>query len=467
LARLFISYRRQDSDWPAGRIYDRLTDHFGRDQVFMDVDDIPYGVDFRDWLDRQIRSCDLVLAVIGQDWLDVRDAQQRRRLDNPNDFVRTEIELALEGGIPLIPVLLGGTPMPRAEELPASLRRLPRLHAATLSAPGPEFRSQLDRLIRGIEKQLGSAPSTLIQAPAPAVIPNPVPNQAPPQARPPQPPAAPPTQALLVQLADPATRPERRLAIGDGLAELGDPRPGVGLVNGLPDIDWVEIPAGDFLYGEDKETRHSDGFRIARYPITHAQFQAFLDDPKGYTQDGWWAGLTDPKRDPQPARWPIANHPRETVTWHEAMAFCAWLSDRLGLPIRLPTEWEWERAARGPDGREYPWGDGYRAGFANIDETVGEAGPTYLHQTTAVGLYPLGASPEGVMDLAGNVWEWCLNEYGKPGRRQPGGTGSRVVRGGSWINSRHYARASYRYDNDPHTRDVNLGFRVLCGPPIH
>ncbi|MEJ2389456.1 MAG: SUMF1/EgtB/PvdO family nonheme iron enzyme, partial [Chromatiaceae bacterium] len=142
--------------------------------------------------------------------------------------------------------------------------------------------------------------------------------------------------------------PEARAAVGRALGRLGlDDRKGVGLTpDGLPDIDWVEIPGGEFVY-QDGERRTCEAFRIGRYPITHAQFQAFLDAQDGYSNDRWWAGFEDPDRTPEEASWPIANHPRETVGWFEATAFCAWLSHRLGLHIRLPTEWEWERAARG------------------------------------------------------------------------------------------------------------------------
>jgi hypothetical protein len=251
--------------------------------------------------------------------------------------------------------------------------------------------------------------------------------------------------AWLPRLTDLAGEPDPqgRAAIGRALGRLGlDDREGVGVIDQVPDIDWVEIPAGGFLYGEARERRHTDGFRIARYPVTYAQFQAFLDAPDGYADDRWWQGLTSPEREPAAPRWAIANHPRETVSWHEAMAFCAWLSHRRGLAVRLPTEAEWERAARGTDGREFPWGDGYRVGHANIDETWehDKVGPNYLEQTSAVGIYPQGASPEGVLDLAGNVWEWCLNEYEKPERTKPGGTGSRAWRGGSWFGVRRRAR---------------------------
>lgn len=261
--------------------------------------------------------------------------------------------------------------------------------------------------------------------------------------------------------------PEARAAIAHALVRLGlDDRKGVGLSpDGLPDIDWVEIPGGEFIY-QDGERRTCESFRIARYPVTHAQFQAFLDAGDGYSSNRWWAGLDAPDRNPRPAGWPIANHPRENLSWHEAMAFCAWLSHRLGLEIRLPTECEWERAARGTDGRPYPWGDEYRSGFANIDETWNNVGPHHLSQTSAVGLYPQGVSPEGLMDLSGNLWEWCLNEYHDPERLGPEGTKSRVVRGGSWLYGRDYARAACRSRYHPVSRLAYVGFRVLLSSPI-
>jgi hypothetical protein len=151
LSRIFICYRREDSGPAAGRIYDRLEGHFERGQVFMDVDDIPLGVDFRDWLDRQIRQCDLVLVVIGRHWLTAEDASGRRRLDAPRDFVRTEIEIALKRDIPLIPVLLDDAEMPDEAALPASIAPLAYRNAATVHAAGRYFRGHMDHLIRGIE----------------------------------------------------------------------------------------------------------------------------------------------------------------------------------------------------------------------------------------------------------------------------------------------------------------------------
>ena len=239
-------------------------------------------------------------------------------------------------------------------------------------------------------------------------------------------------------------QPEGRAAIGRALGRLGlDTRKGVGLTaDGVPDIDWVEIPEGEFIYQEG-ERRQIDRFYIARYPVTNAQYAAF---PGDRTAEG-----------PQ---WSESNHPRETVSWHEATAFCAWLGKQLGCEARLPTEEEWERAARSTDGRMYPWGGGkYLTGYANIDETYQNVGPHYLGRTSAVGIYPQGASAEGVMDLSGNVWEWCQDKYDEDGE-------SRVLRGGSWNYDQENARAVCRYHYHPGNRDYVTGFRVVCSSPI-
>ncbi len=111
-------------------------------------------------------------------------------------------------------------------------------------------------------------------------------------------------------------------------------------------------------------------FYLARYPVTNAQFQCFIDDPEGYANPRWWAELDAKPGTPAMPRWDEPNHPRETVSWFEAMAFCAWLSERLGYAIQLPTEWQWQQAAcSGQAGFNYPWGPDYQTGYANINET--------------------------------------------------------------------------------------------------
>ncbi|MCL5999845.1 MAG: formylglycine-generating enzyme family protein, partial [Chloroflexi bacterium] len=118
-------------------------------------------------------------------------------------------------------------------------------------------------------------------------------------------------------------------------------------------------------------------------------------------------------------------------------------------------------AARGRDGRAYPWGKEYRTGYANIDETDGNVGPNYLQTTSVVGMYPQGQSPYGVLDMSGNVWEWCANEYQTPANVGLSGTANRVLRGGSWILSQDLACCSSRFWNPPGARPYYIGFRVV------
>jgi TIR domain len=144
LGGVFISYRREDSGGYAGRIYDRLTSRLGRENVFFDVDAIPPGRDFVDVLSDRVGKCDALLAVIGKSWVSSADGQNRRRLDDPNDFVRIEIEAALQRNVPVIPVLVDGAPMPQPADLPESLKKLTRRQAIEISLT--RFDSDAERL---------------------------------------------------------------------------------------------------------------------------------------------------------------------------------------------------------------------------------------------------------------------------------------------------------------------------------
>jgi formylglycine-generating enzyme required for sulfatase activity len=146
------------------------------------------------------------------------------------------------------------------------------------------------------------------------------------------------------------------------------------------------------------------------------------------------------------------------------MAFCDWLTERMappdGLVVRLPAEWEWQQAAcSGHADWTYAWGPEWAEERANTLESG-------LGRTVAVGLYPAGRSEQGVEDLAGNAWDWCLNEHDRPERTAPGGSESRVVRGGSWDGSQDDARAAYRSNGAPDCRGAGVGFRVLLSSPI-
>jgi hypothetical protein len=153
MSRIFISYRRTDSADVTGRIFDHLTLHFARDDLFKDVDSIPLGTDFRKSISDAVQSCDVVLAVIGRNWLHSKDRQGNLRLSNPDDFVRIELEAGLERNIPVIPVLVSGADIPEMEELPISLRPL-MYRNAILLRPDPDFSGDMQRLIRALTQIL-------------------------------------------------------------------------------------------------------------------------------------------------------------------------------------------------------------------------------------------------------------------------------------------------------------------------
>jgi len=194
--------------------------------------------------------------------------------------------------------------------------------------------------------------------------------------------------------------------------------------------------------------------------VTHRQWQAFIDDG-GYADGRWWTPLNRPE--PVTPAWNEPTAPRERVNWFEALAYCRWLSHRLEREITLPTEQQWERAARGIEGREWPWNGDWDAEKANAERRIG--------RTSLVGLFPHGATPPeregemGILDLAGNVWEWCLNEYDDPLRTGTDGLANRALRGGSWYDASRDGRASFRFSTTPTMQAGELGLRLLARCP--
>jgi len=153
LGHIFISYRRSDSADNAGRIYDRLVEEFGPDPIFKDVDSIPLGTDFKDYLNQKVSECNVLLAIIGDRWVDASDATGKKRLEDPDDFVRVEIESALEKGVPVIPLLVRGAQMPVEENLPLSLRKLVYRNGLQIR-PDPDFHHDMDRLVSALDKYI-------------------------------------------------------------------------------------------------------------------------------------------------------------------------------------------------------------------------------------------------------------------------------------------------------------------------
>ena len=282
---------------------------------------------------------------------------------------------------------------------------------------------------------------------------------------------------------------QQRAEAGNTLAHLGDPRPGVSVdpQTGLPDILWCEVPAGPFIMGSDKKRdpqayddelpQHEvtlSAYSIGKYPITNAQFAAFVEaegyrESRYWTEAGWqWKGdRAGP--DTRGGVFDLPNHPVVMVTWHEAVAFCRWLTERLledgqlgpDQEVTLPTEAQWEKASRGTDGRIYPWGNETDPDKANYSETG-------IGTTSAVGCFPAGASPFGALDMSGNVWEWCQTKwrgnYEEPPDESLEGTDSRVVRGGAFDHYQRLVRCAYRDGPYPDSRFNLLGFRVVVAP---
>jgi hypothetical protein len=154
VAKIFISYRRDDSGGWAGRLYDRISQHLGRDNVFMDIDTIEPGLDFVEVIEQAVGSCDALIALIGKQWLTITDDAGRRRLDNPEDFVRLEIAAALARNIRVIPALVQAARMPRSADLPDVLKLLARRNAIEIS--DRRFHYDVDQLIEVLGKVLGA-----------------------------------------------------------------------------------------------------------------------------------------------------------------------------------------------------------------------------------------------------------------------------------------------------------------------
>jgi hypothetical protein len=263
-----------------------------------------------------------------------------------------------------------------------------------------------------------------------------------------------------------------RTAAGAALGRLGDPRAGVGLrQDGVPDILWVRldgkrIPSRSQVSLPNQITTP---YAISRYPVTVSQYQAFID-AGGYarldywTQAGWaWrqaAGVTSPQT--YTHIFQTSNHPQVGVSWYEAVAFCNWLSAQLGQRIALPTEPQWEYAARHPDDRFYPWGEAFIPSVCNMRDTN-------IGHTSAVGIFPAGDAACGAADMAGNVWEWCRTCWRSDSAAYTPAVDDdlargerRVLRGGSFTNERRLLRTTQRHRNHPDHRALNVGFRVVA-----
>lgn len=449
MGKLFISYRRDDTLDFTGRLYERLAHHFGPESIFMDVEKIGLGSDFRQMLRDAISASDAVLVIIGRQWLTIADARGRRRLESPDDYVRFEVEEALARNIPVVPVVTHGMTVPRERDLPKSIAPL-------------AFRTGVD--VRS-DQHFGPDSEQLIARLTPLL---------------------PPRFPLPVV-------PER-------LANLGFR--GVNL-SGIPAIipPLVQVSAGVFLMGSqgdqasvsDESPQHRvevGAFQIGKYPVTVAEYALAVQ-----------AGAVREPPDGQkfPTKYPAeltwrqqlqrVDHPVVCVSWEDANVYIAWLrkaTSRSGW--RLPSEAQWEKAARWDELNEvssiYPWGDKFDKNRCN---TLDEDLKNDRRSTAPVGSYPgadherSGASPCGAEDMAGNVFEWTSSVF-KPYRlfsvfstardeeaashSNSKATGRRVMRGGGWHCHLSYARSASRGGEWwPLSRDM-VGFRLAMSPSV-
>lgn len=285
------------------------------------------------------------------------------------------------------------------------------------------------------------------------------------------------------------------------LGGLGDDRPGVGIRNSIPDIEWCPIPGDVYEIGTNeaqileiqqqawakgwtfkRETPSRNvqllAFQISAYPITHAQFQLFIDDDDGYKNQKWWteAGWQWVKKNGNDHRVDRSKNPNKPcvyVSWYEAIAYCRWLGNRLNCSIGLPSEAQWEVAAKGRDGRIFPWGNIFNQEYCNSSLLD-------LNTTIPVGCFhhvPSPWEPYGPYDLSGNIWEWCSTicelwgkedafpyPYNSDDGREDLDFGDdcyRVVRGGSFLNPPFLLRSAYRGRDRPFNRAKRVGFRII------
>ncbi len=440
MAGIFISYRREDAAGWTGRLVPDLRREFPGGDVFHDITSLGIGEDALEVIRQALESYSVVIVMIGPHWLDARDEHGQRRLDDPDDWVRLEVEESLKRrGLRVVPLLVGTATMPKAAQLPETLRPLARRVAHEITDKRWDY--DVGELVKALkESGLGGGGPKL--HPAPSVVR--------------------PGEWL----------PGKVFRDGDGFPEM------------------VVIPAGEFVMGspESEAGRRADEgpqhtvrigkhFALGRFAVTVGDFKRYVQ-ASGYRTAAernpaegiraWnaaerrWVWLEGTSwRDPGFAQ--DDRHPVVGVSWTDALAYVKWLGEKSGMAYRLPSEAEWEYAARAGTTTAYPWGNEPGSARAKFFGSRSE--------WSGKGTSPIGsfaANAFGLHDMIGNAWEWlqdCWNEnyQGAPddgGPWESGDCGRRVVRGGSWSSSPEIARAAFRDRGGPGDRLNNLGFRL-------
>jgi formylglycine-generating enzyme required for sulfatase activity len=399
MAKIFISYRREDTGYPAQNIYDRLVDHFGKESVVFDVDTIPFGLDFREYLNQEVGKCEIMLAVIGDRWLDIL----KQRLNEPNDFVRIEIQAALERKIPVVPVLVEKALVPSEKDLPRELVELVYKQAAEARV-GSNYQAHINRLIKGLDYLLADI------------------------------------------LSDEEPKAEPRKPTPIEIPEL--------FTNGIG-MEFALIPAGSFTMGSslgigEKNERPSRTVKITRpfylqkTQVTQRQWKKVVgNNPSNFEGCG--------------------DCPVEMVSWDDTQGFIKKLNEiERGEAYRLPTDSEWEYATRAGTTTLFWFGDDvdkltdYNWFRSNSESKTHPAGQK---KPNPWGLYDLhGNVGEWVED------DWHDDYNGAPddGRswvNEPRGD-YRVIRGGGWYGGARGCRSATRSSWGPGFRFSVVGFRL-------
>ncbi|MBV7335648.1 formylglycine-generating enzyme family protein [Chloroflexi bacterium TSY] len=305
-------------------------------------------------------------------------------------------------------------------------------------------------------------------------------------------------------------------AMQQAIDNIGGSGPLAGEVREFGGIRFVYVPAGPFTMGSTEQqledalelcnsyygdgddckrtwfadeqpqsTIETDAFWIMETEVTNEHYRAFVE-AGGYGEERYWTDVGWAWREgnsiTQPGDWDDwngADYPVVWVSWHEAVAFARWLTEETGEAIRLPTEAEWEKAARGPKGRIFPWGDEWMSSNLNFCDTncqfdwKDESADDGFATTAPVGSYPTGKSPYNALDMVGNVWEWTSTIYDRnqfpypykmDEREALEGDALRVLRGGSWRDSRFSTRVSFPCCDIPVIRDGDVGMRLVISP---
>ena len=409
--KLFISYRRKDSGRDVGRIRDRLKAAFGEQNVFRDLVDIPAGVDFRTVLERETNDCDVMLVVIGPLWAGITDTNGNKRLFDPGDFTRIEVETGLRqlagGKSIVVPVLVMNATMPSAVDLPESLGMLTYQNAISIR-DDPDFDHDMERLIRDIRRLRGYA-----------------------------------QEDLSIDYFEPET-----VSIAEGTFLMGS-------------LEGIPIPIQAFE--KPQHEVNLPAYRIGKSPVTNAQFEEFIREKhRLVTPVMGWDGQKVPVG--------LENHPVTGVTWYEALAYCQWLSEKTGRKYSLPNEAQWEKACRGGKNTVYPWGDELKPGRSNHGCATLAVVDAYPAQNE-FGCHDLvGNVRQWTITLWGEKRLTPDPHYAYPwknDRRNDLNANRqirRVVRGGSFQDDAQYLRCSARsgqFPDDAGSLGTRHGFRVV------